>query len=78
LILNSIKDIEYARLFSIDKLYYGYKNNIKKPGYFVKEKFLELIDKWTLYIGKLTSEVIETIGNDINLDFIDTMHITSG
>jgi len=42
LILNSIKDIEYARLFSIDKLYYGYKNNIKKPGYFVKEKFLEL------------------------------------
>ncbi len=42
------------------------------------KRYKGLIDKWTLYIGKLTSEVIETIGNDINLDFIDTMHITSG
>ena len=78
LILNAIKDIENARLYSIDKLNYCYKNIKKKPGYFVEEKFPELTNKWTLYIGKLTSQVIETIGNDIDLVFIDTMHITPG
>ena len=78
MILNAIKDIKNARLFSIDKSNYCYRNKTKKPGYFVKEKFPELMDKWTLYIGKLTSEVIETIGNDIDLAFIDTMHITPG
>jgi hypothetical protein len=36
------------------------------------------MNKWTLYIGTLTSQVIETIGNDIDFVFIDTMHITPG
>ena len=36
------------------------------------------MNKWTLYIGTLTSQVIETIGNDIDFAFIDTMHITPG
>jgi len=31
-----------------------------------------------LYLGILAFEVIETIGNDIDLAFIDTMHITPG
>ena len=78
LILNSIKDIENARLFSIDKLNYCYRNKKKKPGYIVEEKFPELMNKWTRYIGTLTSQVIEKIGNDIDLAFIDTMHITPG
>jgi predicted O-methyltransferase YrrM len=78
LILNAIKDIENARLFSIDKLNYCYRNKTKKPGYLVEEQFPELMNKWTLYIGTLTSQVIETIGNDIDFAFIDTMHITPG
>jgi predicted O-methyltransferase YrrM len=78
LILNAIKDIKHARLFSIDKLNYCYKNKKKKPGYVVEEKFPELMNKWTRYIGTLTSQVIENIGNDIDLVFIDTMHTTPG
>ena len=33
---------------------------------------------WTLYTGGITSEFIEKIGNDIDLVFIDTMHVTPG
>ena len=36
------------------------------------------MNKWTLYIGRLTSQVIETIGNDIDLAFTDTVHVTPG
>ena len=78
LILNAIKDIENARLFSIEKLNHWYKDRRKKPGYIVQEKFPELMNKWTLYTGVLVSQVIETIGNDIDLVFFDTMHITPG
>lgn len=78
LILNAIKDVEGSKLFSIDKSYYCYKKKHKKTGFIVEEKFPELLDKWTLYIGRLTSEFIETIGNDIDFVFIDTMHITPG
>jgi hypothetical protein len=34
--------------------------------------------KWTLYTGGITSEFIETIGDNIDLVFIDTMHVTPG
>ena len=44
----------------------------------VQEKFPELMNKWTLYTGGLTSEFIETIGDGIDLVFIDTMHVTPG
>ena len=79
IILNSIKSIKGAKLYSIDKLSYCY-NRIpnKKAGFIVEEKFPELKNKWTLYKGKITSQVIETIGKDIDLVFIDTMHFTPG
>ena len=50
----------------------------KKTGYLVQEKFPELMNKWTLYTGEITSEFIETIGDGIDLVFIDTVHVTPG
>jgi predicted O-methyltransferase YrrM len=73
LILNAIKDI-----FSIDRSIFCYKNRSKKTGYLVKDKFPELMNKWTLYTGEITSKFIETIGDGIDLAFIDTMHVTPG
>ena len=78
LILNAIKDIKDAKLFSIDYSINCYKDITKKTGYLVKEKFPELIDKWTLFTGGITSEFIENIGGGIDLAFIDTMHVTPG
>ena len=78
LILNAIKDIEGAKLYSIDKSIFCYKEKNKNSGYLVKEKFPELMDKWTLFLGGLTGEYIETIGNGIDLVFIDTVHLTPG
>ena len=78
LILNAIKDIEGAKLFSIDRSINWYRDRTKKTGYLVQEKFPELMNKWTLYTGGLTSEFIETIGDGIDLAFIDTMHVTPG
>ena len=78
LILNAIKDIEGAKLFSIDKSINWYRDGNKKTGYLVQEKFPELMNKWSLYTGGLTAEFIETIGDGIDLAFIDTVHITPG
>jgi len=78
LILNAIKDIDGSRLFSIDRSINCYKTKGKKTGFLVQEKFPKLMDKWTLYTGGITSQFIETIGDGIDLVFIDTMHITPG
>ena len=78
LILNAIKDIKGAKLYSIDKSIYCYLERKKKSGYLVQEKFPELMNIWTLYTGGITSEFIEKIGNGIDLVFIDTMHVTPG
>jgi len=78
LILNAIKDIKDAKLFSIDYSINCYKDTNKKTGYLVKEKFPELMDKWTLYTGGITSEFIENIGSGIDFAFIDTKHVTPG
>lgn len=78
IILNSIKDINEAKLFSIEKLSNCYMVPNKKAGFIVEEKFPELMNKWTLYRESITAKVIESIGKDIDLVFIDTMHITPG
>ena len=78
IILNSIKNINGAKLYSIDKLTYCYRIPKKKTGFIVEEKFPELMNKWALYKGNITSAVIESIGKDIDLVFIDTAHYTPG
>lgn len=78
IILNSIKDINEAKLFSIEKKSYCYMVRNKKAGFIVEEQFPELMNKWTLYRESITAKVIESIGKDIDLVFIDTMHVTPG
>lgn len=78
LILNAIKDIVGAKLYSLDKSKICYRNRNKTSGYIVNEKFPELINKWYLFLGGITAEFMETISDGIDLAFIDTMHITPG
>ena len=65
LMLNAIKDLPNSKLYSIDRRFYNYRNKKKKSGWLVQEQFPELMDKWTLYIGKNTAEVIESIGDNL-------------
>lgn len=78
LILNAIKDIKDAKLYSIDKNKICYRNKGKKSGFLVEEKFPELMKNWKLFLDGVTAEFIESIGDGIDLAFIDTMHITPG
>ncbi len=78
LILNAIKDIQGAKLYSIEKDKICYKNKDKKSGFLVEEKFPELMKNWKLFLGGVTAEFIESIGDGIDLAFIDTMHVTPG
>ena len=78
IILNAIKDIEGAKLYSIDKLKEAYKFKGKEVGFSVYENFPELINKWNLNTGGITSEFIEKIGGNIDLAFLDTTHSAPG
>ena len=78
IILNAIQNIENSHLYSIDKLTNAYLNEEKETGWIVKEKFSNLMNKWTLYTGGITSNFIEEIGGDIDLTFIDTVHYAPG
>jgi len=74
IILNAIENIENSHLYSIDKLINAYNKKNKETGWIVKEKFSNLMNKWTLYTGGITSNFIEKIEGDIDFVFIDTLH----
>ena len=78
IILNAIQNIENSHLYSIDKLNYTYNRRNKEIGWIVKEKFSNLMNKWTLYTEGITSNFIEKIGGDIDLVFLDTVHESPG
>jgi len=78
IILNAIKNIENSHLYSIDKKTNAHNRRDKETGWIVKEKFNNLMKKWTLYTGGITSNFIEKIGGDIDLVFIDTVHEAPG
>ena len=78
IILNAIQNIENSHLYSIDKLTNAYLNEEKETGWIVKEKFSNLMNKWTLYTGGITSNFIEKIGGDIDFVFLDTVHYAPG
>ena len=78
IILNAIQNIENSHLYSIDKLINAYNRRDKETGWIVKEKFSNLMNKWTLYTGGITANFIEKIGGDIDLVFIDTVHSAPG
>lgn len=77
-ILNAIKDIPGAKLYSIDKAVNCYSYEGKKTGFLVEESFPELMDKWELKTGGITCDFIDEIGKDIDFVFIDTVHVTPG
>lgn len=79
-ILNSIKDIKGAMLYSCDleKNNYMRNNNKYKVGHFVFANFPNLLHKWKLYTGNTTSAFIEEIGGNIDFVYIDTAHVMPG
>jgi hypothetical protein len=79
-ILNAIKDIKGAMLYSCDleKNNYMINNNKYKVGHFVFKKFPNLLYKWKLYTGNTTSAFIEEIGGNIDFVYIDTAHVMPG
>ena len=72
LILNAIRDIQDAHLYSIDIDGNG------DIGKCVHNHFPELRKKWTLYKGSVAANYMEEIGNEIDLAFIDTAHFEPG
>ena len=72
IILNAIKNMTNSKLFSIDFI------SNKNIGACVRDYFPELSKKWELFTGNLASEFIQKIGNNIDLVFIDTIHLEPG
>ena len=64
IILNAIKDIDGAKLTSVDYCEKFYGGGIDKPsGYIVDEKFSYLKkDNWQLFCGGDVSKFIENVG----------------
>jgi predicted O-methyltransferase YrrM len=76
--LNAIRDIEGAILYSIDYNSQWYRDKNKKTGWCVKEYTPELMNKWQLYTGGVTAKFIEQIGKGIDLCLLDTVHNCPG
>lgn len=74
IILNAIKDIDGAELYSVDYLEESYRHPDKPSGFLVEEEFPQLMDKWHIFRGGDVSCFIEEIGGDIDLLVLDTMH----
>lgn len=77
-ILNAIKDIENAKLYSIDYKKICYRARNKKSGYIVYEKFAPLADKWELYSGDVAAKYMDLIGSEIDMVLFDTVHSNPG
>lgn len=77
-ILNAIKDIKGAKLYSCDLEKKHYLKNYFNVGYVAKNCFPELLNKWKLYTGNTTAAFIEEIGGNIDFVFIDTAHVMPG
>ena len=77
-ILNAIKDIDGAMLYSCDLETKDYINNNLEIGHIVKDYLPNLTNKWKLFTGNTTSAFIEEIGGDIDFVIIDTAHVMPG
>lgn len=77
LILDTIKNIEDAHLYSIDYSTKYYRDANKNTG-FILDDYPELKTKWSLYTGAMSCNFLEDIGKDIDLCFIDTTHCSPG
>ena len=77
LILDTIKNIEDAHLYSIDYSTKYYRDANKNTD-FILDDYPELKTKWSLYTGAMSCNFLEDIGKDIDLCFIDTTHCSPG
>ena len=78
LILNAIKDFPDSRLVSIDIREQFFGNREKKTGYLVKEKFPELANKWTLFLGDLPYKFLPKLNLKFDFLFLDSAHVIPG
>ncbi len=78
IILNAIKDIEGAELYSIDRNTQYYSNPGKKAGYLVEKFIPDYMNKWKLYTGAVSAKYLEEIGGGIDLCLLDTVHYPPG
>ena len=76
-LLNAIKNIEGAHLYSIDYNTQHYRLKDKLTGFYV-DNFPELKEKWTLKTGGLALNFMEEIGADIDFCLLDTVHSNPG
>lgn len=76
-LLNAIKNINNAHLYSIDYNTQHYRIKDKLTGFYV-DNFPELKNKWTLKTGGLALDFMEEIGGDIDFCLIDTVHSNPG
>lgn len=76
-ILNAIKDIKGAKLYSLDYFKNHYRIEGKLSGFIVDE-FPELKKKWKLYTGGVACNFLEEIGGGIDVCVLDTVHNNPG
>jgi hypothetical protein len=77
IILNAIKNIKNAMLYSIDYLDNWYKSPDKRTGFYV-DNYKELKNKWKMLTGSLSFKFMDIIGNNIDFCLIDTVHTNPG
>ena len=72
IILNAIKDLKNAKLFSIDL------SSSRTIGECVPKFFQNYLNKWQLFTGNIAAKFMEKIGKNIDMVFIDTAHFEPG
>jgi len=81
-ILNAIKDIPDAKLYSLDYSERYYQDTSKPVGWMIPEQFPHLMDKWECLSGGVCCRFLDRItnnGNDkIDVCLIDTVHSNPG
>ena len=75
LILNAIKDLPEPRLVSID-LFTIFRK--KKVGYLVEQKFPELMNKWSLFMGDMPHKFLTKLNLKFDFLFLDSAHVSPG
>lgn len=72
IILNAIKDISGAKLYSLDL------NDKEFVGGCVNKYFPNLLKNWKLFKGNISTEFLIYIGKNIDMAFFDTAHLEPG
>ena len=84
-ILNAIRDIEGAKLYSFDYSTVWYRdlnvgqNHGRNTGFLVYQTVPRLLSKWELYTGGVPCRYFDALPSDgIDISFMDTVHANPG